>query len=602
MKTQKNNSLFNFFLNNSDLRTISLASIKFIVSVTLFNVLLYCSIWWIWLKPYFAYDTTGGLLWYIVLPLSIEIVLFFFAFGWFLVGEKNKDNSFPDSHFYVLVGSLIYATMYSVMVYFYRSFSYAPLYLAASLLTIPLYRSRKWAIYISTFVSIDAVLILANAFEVDTYRIHNMPLGADIMFSAPLVVFVGCLAVAIFFIKRKANNTLIEVSAEEKAKSELLASMSHEIRTPINAILGMNEMISRASESNEISDYSANIQSSGNALLSLINDILDYSKMESGTVPLNNAEYSLSDLIKDSYLVVIQRAEEKGLTLTLDIDKNLPSKYIGDEGRIRQILINLLTNAVKYTEKGEVVLRVKTWEEGRNIMTLLFEVEDTGIGIAKENLPNLFNPFTRFDEKRNAAIEGSGLGLAIVQKLTSILNGKISVASDLGKGSVFALKIPQEISDRNPIGDIYIYLNKEKKKAYHALFTAPNAQILSVDDVSVNLLVLKGLLKETKVKITDADSGRKAIELAKKNHYDLILLDHLMPDMDGIETLNVIRTLGEECPNYDTPIIALTANALVGSREEYIEKGFTDYLAKPVDGKELENMLFKYLPKKLIES
>lgn len=600
MKTKEKNKLLDFLLDNSNLRTISLASIKFIISVMLFNVVLYCSIWEIWLKPYFAYDTTGGLLWYILLPLSIEIILFIFAFGWFLVGEKN--NSFPDSHFYVLVGSLIYATEYSVMVYFYRSFSYAPLYLAASLLTIPLYKSRKWAIYISTFVSIDAVLILANVFEIDRYRINSMPLGADIMFSAPLVIFVGCLAVVIFFVKRKANNTLIEVRAEEKAKSELLASMSHEIRTPINAILGMNEMISRASENSEISDYSANIQSSGNALLSLINDILDYSKMESGNVPVKNAEYSLADLIKDSYLVVIQRAEEKGLTITLDIDKDLPSKFVGDEGRIREILINLLTNAVKYTEKGEVILRVKTWENGKNIMTLLFEVEDTGIGIAKENIPNLFNPFTRFDEERNAAIEGTGLGLAIVQKLTGILNGKISVASDLGKGSVFALKIPQKISDRNPIGDIYRYLNKEKKKSYQALFTAPDAKILSVDDVSVNLLVLKGLLKETKVKITDADSGRKAIELAKKNHYDLILLDHLMPDVDGIETLNVIRTLGEECPNYDTPIIALTANALVGSREEYIEKGFTDYLAKPVDGKELENMLFKYLPKKLIKS
>lgn len=600
MKTKEKNKLLDFLLDNSNLRTISLASIKFIISVMLFNFVLYCSIWEIWLKPYFAYDTTGGLLWYIILPLSIEIILFIFAFGWFLVGEKN--NSFPDSHFYVLVGSLIYATEYSVMVYFYRSFSYAPLYLAASLLTIPLYKSRKWAIYISTFVSIDAVLILANVFEIDRYRIHSMPLGADIMFSAPLVIFVGCLAVVIFFVKRKANNTLIEVRAEEKAKSELLASMSHEIRTPINAILGMNEMISRASENSEINDYSANIQSSGNALLSLINDILDYSKMESGNVPVKNAEYSLADLIKDSYLVVIQRAEEKGLTITLDIDKDLPSKFVGDEGRIREILINLLTNAVKYTEKGEVILRVKTWENGKNIMTLLFEVEDTGIGIAKENIPNLFNPFTRFDEERNAAIEGTGLGLAIVQKLTGILNGKISVASDLGKGSVFALKIPQKISDRNPIGDIYRYLNKEKKKSYQALFTAPDAKILSVDDVSVNLLVLKGLLKETKVKITDADSGRKAIELAKKNHYDLILLDHLMPDVDGIETLNVIRTLGEECPNYDTPIIALTANALVGSREEYIEKGFTDYLAKPVDGKELENMLFKYLPKKLIKS
>lgn len=601
MKQKKIGNLINFVLKNSNLRMITTGAIQFIVGIMLINCVVYSSIWKIWLEPYFEGKVSGSFLWYYLYPLSIETVLLSFVILWFWVGHKTQNTDFPESHFYVIIGSLLFTTEFSVMVYFYRSFSYAPLYFATGLLVIPLYKSRKWAIYICSFTFIEAVIVLSNLFEIDTYRIDHMPLGADIVFSTLLVLLVSIFAVSIFFINRRANDSLIRMEGKEKAKSELLASMSHEIRTPINAILGMNEMISRVNENAEITEYSANIQSSGNALLSLINDVLDYSKMETGKIPLNETEYLLSDLIKDSYLVVIQRAESKGLSLILDVDSNLPSKFSGDEGRIRQILINLLTNAVKYTEKGKVILRVRSWEENKDTMTLLFEVEDTGIGIAKENLPTLFDPFTRFDEKKNAAIEGSGLGLAIVQKLTTFLSGKISVASDLEQGSIFALKIPEKVIDRNPIGDIYYHLNKEKKKEYHALFTAPTAEVLAVDDVNVNLLVLKGLLKDTKVKITDVDSGRKAIELIKVNHYDIILMDHLMPEMDGVEALKFIKALGEECPNYNTPIIVLTANALADSRAEYLAMGFTDYIPKPVDGKELENMLLKYLPKKLIE-
>lgn len=599
MKRTKRRDYKTFLSENSNSRIITLDVVKMFLWIMVINSVVYGIIWNFWLRPHFT-DNPMGQLWYTAIPMVIEYFFLLLTYIWYRVGKRNLCNSFPDSDIYIIFGSFLYATEYGIMVYFFRSFAFAPLYFAAALLAFIVYRSPKWAIYTCSIACIEAVLIVTDVFEIDTYRIEDMPLGADIVFSAHLVLLLGGISVVLFSLRKNADNTVLEVTAKEKAKSELLASMSHEIRTPINAILGMNEMIMRASDNEEISDYSANIQSAGKALLSLITDILDYSKIEAGEMTLNENTYDLAELIRDSYNLCIQRAEKKGLSVLLDVDRNLPSKISGDEGKIRQILINLLTNAVKYTENGKVIFRVRS-TGGINEVKLSFDVEDTGIGISKENIQTLFEPFTRFDVKRNAAIEGTGLGLAIAKKLAAILNGNLSVESEPEVGSKFTLEIPQKVIVKDPIGDIYEFINRQKKNEYHARFTAPKAQVLAVDDVNVNLLVLGGLLKGTKVNITNADSGAKALELVKNNHYDIILMDHLMPVMDGIETFEKIKALGDECANSDTPVIVLTANAVAGVKEEYLEKGFTDYLSKPLDGTELENMLLKYLPKRLIE-
>lgn len=599
MKSGKKRDYKRFLVENSNSRIITLDVVKMFLWIMVINSVVYGIIWNFWLRPHFT-DNPMGQLWYTAIPMVIEYFFLLLTYIWYRVGKRNLCNSFPDSDIYIIFGSFLYATEYGIMVYFFRSFAFAPLYFAAALLAFIVYRSPKWAIYTCSISCIEAVLIVTDVFEIDTYRIEDMPLGADVMFSAHLVLLLGGISVVLFSLRKNADNTVLEVTAKEKAKSELLASMSHEIRTPINAILGMNEMIMRASNNEEISNYSANIQSSGKALLSLITDILDYSKIEAGEMTLNENTYGLAELIQDSYNLCIQRAEKKGLSVLLDVDRNLPSKISGDEGKIRQILINLLTNAVKYTENGKVIFRVRS-TGGVNEVKLRFDVEDTGIGISKENIQTLFEPFTRFDAKRNATIEGTGLGLAIAKKLAAILNGNLSVESEPEVGSTFTLEIPQKVIVKDPIGDIYEFINRQKKNEYHARFTAPKAQVLAVDDVNVNLLVLGGLLKGTKVNITNADSGAKALELVKNNHYDIILMDHLMPVMDGIETFEKIKALGDECANSDTPVIVLTANAVAGVKEEYLEKGFTDYLSKPLDGTELENLLLKYLPKRLIE-
>lgn len=600
MKRTKRRDYKTFLSENSNSRIITLDVVKMFLWIMVINSVVYGIIWNFWLRPFF-HDNPMGQLWYTAIPMVIEYFFLLLTYIWYRVGKRNLGNSFPDSDLYIFFGSFLYATEYGIMVYFYRSFAFAPLYFAAALVAFIVYKSSKWAVYTCSIACVEAVLIVSNVFEIDAYRIENMPIGADIMFSAHLVLLLGGISVVLFALRRNADNTVLEVTAQEKAKSELLASMSHEIRTPINAILGMNEMIMRVSDNEEISNYSSNIQSSGKALLSLITDILDYSKIEAGEMSLNENTYNLAELIKDSYNLCIQRAEKKGLSVFLDVDKELPTKLQGDEGRIRQILINLLTNAVKYTESGKVILKVRSVGGGTNNIKLRFDVEDTGIGIAKDNIQFLFDPFTRFDAKRNANIEGTGLGLAISKRLAGILGGKLLVESEPDVGSVFTLEMPQRVIDKTPIGDIYEFINRQEKKEYHAKFIAPEAQILAVDDVNVNLLVLGGLLKGTKVNITNADSGAKALELVKNNHYDIILMDHLMPVMDGIETFEKIRELGDECANSDTPVIVLTANAVAGVKEEYLDKGFTDYLSKPIDGEELEGMLMKYLPKRLVE-
>ena len=379
-----------------------------------------------------------------------------------------------------------------------------------------------------------------------------------------------------------------------KAKSAFLANMSHDIRTPINAVLGMDEMILRESSEDNILSYATDIQMAGKTLLSLINDILDFSKVEEGKMEIIPVQYELSSLVGDLVNLIKDRAVKKGLSLRTEVNENIPHLLYGDEIRIKQCVLNLLTNAVKYTHEGEVNLLVDYESKGENIL-LKFKVIDTGIGMKAEDMEALFSPFDRIEEERNRNIEGTGLGMSIVKNLLSLMDSELEVHSEYGKGSEFSFEIMQVVVDTQPVGDVAKRYNamQSERKQYHQLFTAPSARILVVDDTEANLVVVENLLKRTEIKIDTATSGRDAIGLADTYAYDCIFIDHMMPEMDGIETLEEIRKL---TLNENTPCIVLTANAVSGVREKYLEAGFSDYMSKPVDGERLEKLLYAKLP------
>ena len=387
-----------------------------------------------------------------------------------------------------------------------------------------------------------------------------------------------------------------------KAKSSFLADMSHEIRTPINAILGMNEMILRESDNEDILEYAGNIDSSGRSLLQLINSILDFSKIEDGKMEIVPVEYELAPAI--AYLVnsISERAKSKELEFSTDVDPKLPSKLFGDDSRIKQVVLNLLTNAVKYTKEGSVTLSVRQKERTEDAVMLHVEVKDTGIGIREEDMTRLFESFARLDQVKNRNIEGTGLGMSIVTKLLSLMDSSLNVDSVYGKGSTFSFDIWQDIKDEKPIGEFDMTTaNSSAHNKNEGVLFAPDARILLTDDTKMNIMVVQKLLKRTGIQIDTADSGEKAIALADANEYDLILMDQRMPHMDGTEAMNRIRQL-PSAKNVSNPVICLTADAIRGAKEKYMALGFTDYLTKPVDSRELENMLLAYLPKDKVQS
>ena len=397
-------------------------------------------------------------------------------------------------------------------------------------------------------------------------------------------------------------NELLVVKAANDAQSSFLSTVSHEIRTPINAIMGMNEIIIREAGNKQIERYALEIKDSSRTLLSLVNDLLDSSRLDADRLKIIPVEYDLSSSISDLVNMITSRAREKNLNLFVNVNEGLPHMLFGDEIRIKQCVLNLLTNAVKYTETGSITLNVDYEVVNRGSIILRFQVIDTGIGMKEEDLTHLFERFSRFDEKKNRNIEGTGLGMNIVNRLLALMGTELEVHSIYGKGSDFSFGVHQGVIDWDPIGDYNSMYEKSlaAQKKYHEKLRAPAAHLLIVDDMQVNLTVIKGLLKKTEIKIDTALSGKTAIELIKKNAYDMVFLDHRMPKMDGIETLISIRELTNN-PNRNIPYIALTANAIAGARELYINAGFTDYLSKPVDSTELENLLIEYLPKDLVE-
>lgn len=398
---------------------------------------------------------------------------------------------------------------------------------------------------------------------------------------------------------RKEKRSQQEAEAANMAKSSFLANMSHEIRTPINAILGMNEMILREEKDPAIRGYAGNIQASGNSLLSIVSDVLDISKIESGKLEIIPVDYEVNSLISDCCNMAAGRAKAKELELLVECADNVPMKLCGDETHIRQIIMNLLTNAVKYTEKGTVKLIVSgRFTDGGFVLKV--DVSDTGIGIAEENLPQLFTQFQRFDLQRNRNIEGTGLGLSIVKRLCDLMSGTITARSVLGSGSTFTVELPQKVVDSTPCGGVNLNYSAGAEHEYHHSFEAPEAKILAVDDLPVNLLVIAKLLKETRIKIDTAGSGRECLDKCSQQKYDLILMDHMMPEMDGVQTFEKLHG-DKSSPNFETPVIMLTANALAGMREQYMDVGFADYVSKPVRGAKLEEAIRRNLPESLIK-
>lgn len=393
-----------------------------------------------------------------------------------------------------------------------------------------------------------------------------------------------------------------EIEQIARSKDAFFANMSHEIRTPINTIIGLNEMILREDISDEIAENAINIQNASKMLLTTINDILDLSKLESGKLEILPRQYEISSMFSDLVNLIWIRAHQKELEFKVDIDPELPSMLYGDEVRIKQVVSNMLTNAVKYTAAGSVTLTAKSERVAPDVILLRISVEDTGQGIRKDSLEDLFSSFKRVDEKDNRNIEGTGLGLTISKQLMEMMGGTISVDSVYHKGSIFTIELRQRIVNSRPIGVINFAAQKQmsQRERYKQSFIAPDARILVVDDNSMNLMVAVKLLRDTRVQVDTAESGKECLKKTGENYYHVILMDHMMPDMDGEATMKAVRNQPRGfCQK--TPVIALTANVMSHAEQVYQNMGFDGYLAKPINAALLEASLLKYLPQELIE-
>lgn len=469
-------------------------------------------------------------------------------------------------------------------------------------------------IIIMYIISVRIGIVLCGYFELLFLVCFNTPIRAafegkyaDIFMDRfPMIYLIAVLIISMIMIQYhvnilKTDELIKELNHANKAKSEFLAHTSHEIRTPINAVLGMNTMILRETNQTQVKEYGARIEEAGKTVLALINDILDMAKIESGKMEIVPVDYKLGPAIGDLIHLIEDKASDKGLELKVEAEEDIPLNLVGDVGRIKQVALNLLNNAVKYTNEGQVTLQVSHTIISENKLRLRISVKDTGIGIKKEDLKILFDSFQRLDVKKNAGVEGFGLGLGIAKSLIEQMNGKLLVESEYGVGSEFSFEIEQEYTGGEKLGDYHKYLTvsdrvkEEAKEKFHA----PNGHILVVDDVNVNLMVVKCLLQRIQINVDTAISGMEAIEKVRNNKYDMIFLDSFMPDLDGVGTLERIKK--EKLINEDLPVIMFTADALTGMREEYISKGFTDYLTKPVAVKALEDMIQKYMPQELIE-
>ena len=465
------------------------------------------------------------------------------------------------------------------------------------------------SVYIKMILIVTVVLfIVVGALLASVAVISDGTLSRN-QFIKLIVVFSIFLIFAIIVALRIAQNVIKEINSmnefmqrqldaidsASKAKSQFLANMSHEVRTPINAILGMNEMIIRESSDEQIVEYATNVKQAGKALLAQVNSVLDYSKLEEGKMEIIQVEYDLATMINGFVTAVTTRAKSKGLRMDVNVDTNLPTTLFGDDVRLGQVINNLLTNAVKYTEVGVITLNI--WEESRadGAIDIGVSVQDTGIGIKPEDMEKLSASFTRIEEERNRNIEGTGLGIPIVIEILKLMGSDLKVESVYGQGSTFSFVVRQGIINDEPLGDY----RKRVKRSYmrrnkYTYPSMPKANIIVVDDYEMNLVVAKNLMKVYDFIPDLAESGPEALTRIQEKHYDIIFMDHMMPDMDGVETLEILKK--RQMIDESTAVIALTANAIAGAKDFYISKGFNDYLTKPIDAEALEQVLTKYVP------
>ena len=468
-------------------------------------------------------------------------------------------------------------------------------------------------ILIVYFVSRNISLPIKNVHSI-LQKIKDGDLSSEIIVSSKDEIgeMMGMLSQTQDGIKNLIDNIKIEAAArlraseENKSKTSFLANMSHEIRTPMNAVIGMTELLLSGDLSDSARGHALDIKQAGNNLLSIINDILDFSKIEAGKLEITPEKYLLSSLINDTANIIRMRLAEKPVQFKIFIDGSIPNSLIGDAVRLRQIFINLLSNAVKYTEKGHISLSVMMSKMISSQVWLKAEISDTGKGIKPEDQKKLFNEFVRLDPKKNLNIEGTGLGLAITKRLCVAMGGEIFVESEYGKGSTFTVKIPQIVESQEPISSAKDTLNNSINSVSFGSalinFTIPQARLLIVDDFPTNIKVVQGLLSPYKAGADTCLSGEEAVKLVKQNNYDIVFMDHMMPEMDGVEAAALIRAWENERLSDDgkkLPIIALTANALAGMREMFLENGFNDFLAKPIDVFRLNEILDRWIPQEM---
>ncbi len=544
---------------------------------------------------------------------------------------KRVSLSNTKVKYFILFGSVVVVTIMGVTITYHVVFGILLPFLCAAL-----YSSKKVMNYVYALSVISTVIIVyggyyfglcdANMALLTTGRLRDYVVDGQFTLTQVnenpaltlLLFFVipRCLIYIAFVNISNSILTIVSGSLEKakltaelekakqeaenanKAKSQFLARMSHEIRTPINAIFGINEMIIQESEKESIKRYANDVKDSSEVLLNIINEILDSSKIESGKMEIVPQNYQIGSLLNDLYNMIRLRAKSKNLELVFDVDRTMPCEYYGDDKRIRQVVLNLLTNAVKYTEKGTVTFGV-SWRRNGDNAILTYTVKDTGIGIKSENIDKIYDAFSRFDESRNRNVEGTGLGMNIAQQLLKLMGSELQIQSEYEKGSVFSFDIVQKIVNEEPLGDFKDKFAKDAEKKKRGIsIVVPKARVLSVDDNAMNLKVFKGLLKPTQMQITEATSGQECLEILKEQSFDIIFLDHMMPGMDGIETLHAMK---EQHLCDGVPVIMLTANAIIGEKERFISEGFDDFLSKPILPDKLEQMLLQYLPKKVFE-
>ncbi len=470
-------------------------------------------------------------------------------------------------------------------------------------------------VFLDLWEAIIMVILEVSAYILNGIFAAYYPESIDPLLAVPMNAFVPVVIVALSLCvfcllytysyrhqQVRLDRAISEANSANEAKSSFLDNMSHEIRTPMNSILGMNEMILREENRPEIKEYALVIQRSGRALLGIINDILDFSKLQDRKMEIVTIRYDLSSLINDLINMAAEQAKKKSLTFTVNVDKTIPRILDGDEYHIRQVMMNILNNAIKYTERGSVTVTIGYESIDNYTILLKCSVSDTGIGIKAEDLEYIFQPFEHIEASRRFSADGSGLGLSIVKKLLQLMDSDLKVESVFRKGSTFSFDVRQTVIKWEPIGDYeraFTEAVAHQAKTFKQSFTAPNAKVLVVDDADVNLLVFANLLKKTKIKIDTASSGVEMLQMVRMNHYNMIFLDHRMPGMDGIEAFHSMRKMTDGL-NFNTPVVALTANAVLGARQLYIDEGFSDYISKPVDTVRLEQILLEYLPPDLV--